>query len=110
MADKLAGKKIADHVRFWICTNRMTRKQAEYSGYVKTIEDTGALVIADTCPIESHMRESTCREYGLKVPNADAMVSESGKMIRYVGDLIGCKTALADIDRCIESATAGRWI
>jgi len=109
VADKLKGKKIADHVRFWICTNRMTRKQAEYSGYVKTIEDAGALVVADTCPIESHMRESTCRQYGLKVPNAEAMVSESGKMIRYVGDLIGCKTALANIDKCIESAISGRW-
>jgi len=108
VADKLEGKKIANHVRFWICTNRMTRKQAEYSGYVKTIEDAGALVVADTCPIESHMRESTCRQYGLKVPNANAMVSESGKMVRYVGDLIGCKTVLVDVDRCIESAVKGR--
>ena len=33
------GKKIADHVRFWICTNRMTRMQAEYSGYVDTIDE-----------------------------------------------------------------------
>ncbi|MFC2130652.1 aconitase X [Bacteroidota bacterium] len=109
VAEKLKGKKIADNVRFWVCTNRMTRKQAEYSGYMKTIEDAGALVIADTCPVESHMRISTCRDYGLKVPNVEAMVSESGKMIRYVGDLIGCKTALADIDKCIECAISGRW-
>lgn len=109
VAEKLKGKKIAEGVRFWICTNRMTRKQAEYSGYMKTIEDTGALLVADTCPVESHMRISTCRDYGLKVPNVEAMVCDSGKMVRYVGDLIGCKTALADIDKCIECAISGRW-
>ncbi len=108
LAEKLEGKKISSDVRFWICTNRMTRKQAEYSGYVKTIEDAGALVVADTCPVESHLRKSTCRDYGLKVPNVEAMVSDSGKMIRYVGDLIGCKTALRNLDQCIESAIKGR--
>ena len=108
IAEKLKGKKIHPKVRFWICTNRMTRKQAEYSGYVKTIEESGALVIVDTCPVESHMRISTCRDYNLKVPNIEAMVSDSGKMIRYVGDLIGCKTALCDIDGCIECAITGR--
>ncbi len=110
VAHKLEGKKIADHVRFWICTNRMTRLQAEYSGYVKTIENTGAIVVADTCPIESHMRESTCRQYRLKTPNVDAMVSESGKMVRYVGDLIGCKTAFTNSYQCIESAVSGRLV
>ncbi len=110
VADKLKGKKIADTVRFWVCTNRMTRKQAEYSGYVKSIEDAGALVIADTCPIESHLRESTCRDYELKTPNVEAMISESGKMIRYSKDLIGCKTALVNIDRCIKSAVSGRFV
>jgi predicted aconitase len=109
VADKLEGKKIAENVRFWICTNRMTRKQAEYSGFVKTIEDSGAKVIADTCPVESHMRISTCRDYNLKTPNVEAMVCDSGKMIRYVGDLIGCKTALTNRDKCIESALSGRF-
>ena len=108
VSEKLKGKIIADGVRFWVCTNRMTRKQAEYSGYVKIIEDSGALVIADTCPVESHMRISTCRDYGLPTPNISAMVCDSGKMVRYVGDLIGCKTALTNIDNCIESALIGR--
>jgi hypothetical protein len=107
-AEKLKGRRVAEGVRFWICTSRMTRKQAEYSGYVKAIEDAGALVVADTCPVESHMRQSTCRRYGLKVPNVEAMATDSAKMARYVRDLIGCRTALADTNRCIESAIAGR--
>lgn len=110
VSEKLNGKKVADGVRFWICTSRMARKQAEYSGYVRVIEEAGAKVVADTCPVESHLRISTCRELGLEVPNVKAMVCDSGKMIRYVGDLIGCKTALRNIDKCIESAIEGRLV
>lgn len=110
VADKLKGKRIADDVRFWVCTNRMTRNQAEYSGYLQSIESSGALVIADTCPVESHMRQSTCREYGLKVPNVNAMVTDSVKMARYVADLIGCKTVLTNIDTCIRTALSGKWL
>ncbi|MGA2296389.1 MAG: aconitase X catalytic domain-containing protein [FCB group bacterium] len=110
VAEKLKGRKIADGVRFWVCTNRMTRKQAEFSGYVQTIEESGAIVVCDTCPVESHMRISTCRQFGLKVPNIEAMVCESGKMIRYVGDLIGCKTALTTRENCIESAIQGKFV
>jgi predicted aconitase len=110
LADLLNGRKIAPRVRFWINTNRMTRKQAEYSGYLKTIEDAGALVVADTCPVECHFRESTCREYGLEVPNIKVMVTDSAKMARYVGDLIGCRTILTTRERCIEAAVTGKWV
>ncbi len=109
VAEMLRGKKVADGVRFWVCTNRMTRKQAEYSGYVKDIEDAGAVVVADTCPVESHMRQSTCREFGLEVPNVKAMVADSVKMTRYVRDLIGCETVLTHRDRCVKAALTGRW-
>jgi len=108
-AQKFNGRRVADGVRCWVCTNRMTRGQAQYSGYVEAIERAGALVVADTCPVESHMRESTCREHGLPVPNARAMVTNSTKMARYVGDLIGCRTVLADEDACIAAAVNGRW-
>jgi cis-L-3-hydroxyproline dehydratase len=109
VANRLEGKRIASGVNFWICTNRMTRRQAEYSGYVKKIEASGAKVVADTCPVESHMRTSTCREYGLPVPFIKNMVTDSVKMARYVKDLIGCRTVLTDTDKCIATALSGRW-
>ncbi len=109
LAARLRGRKIADGVRFWVCTNRMTRKQAEYSGYVHDIENAGAVVVADTCPVESHMRQSTCREYGLKIPNVEVMATDSTKMARYVGDLIGCKTVFTTREQCIQAALSGRW-
>ena len=109
IAESLRGKHVADGVRCWICTNRMTRSQAQEAGYVQLIEDAGALVVADTCPVESHLRQSTCREHGLPVPNVKAMATDSFKMARYSGDLIGCRTALGKIERCIAAALSGRW-
>jgi predicted aconitase len=65
-------------------------------------------VIRDCCPVESHMRISTCKEHGLKTPQCAAMVTDSCKMARYVGDLIGCQTALRSRDECLKAAAAGR--
>jgi len=107
-ASLLEGKKISSNRRVWICTSRMVRAMAEISGFVKTIEASGAKVIADTCPVESHMRKSTCRDYGLTVPNIRAMASDSIKMTRYVRDLIGCETALVSTERAIEIAIGDR--
>jgi len=109
VAELLRGRRVAGGVRCWVCTNRMTRAAAASAGYVQAIEQAGALVVADTCPVESHMRASTCREYGLAVPNVTAMVTDSVKMARYVGDLIGCNTALTDVDGCIAAGLSGRW-
>ena len=53
------------------------------------------------------MRASTCREYGLGVPNVEALVTDSAKMARYAGDLIGCKTALASTEACITAGVSG---
>ena len=34
--------------------------------------------------------------------------TDSAKMARYVGDLIGCKTALRSRDECLSTAAAGK--
>jgi predicted aconitase len=54
------------------------------------------------------MRISTCKEFGLKTPQIEAMVTDSCKMARYVGDLIGCKTALRNREQCLMAAVAGK--
>jgi predicted aconitase len=103
------GARVAEGVRLWCNTNRMTKGAAAWEGAVAVIEAAGGLVVADSCPVESHMRLSTCREHGLATPQVAAMVTDSAKMARYVGDLIGCRTALASRERCLESAVAGRY-
>ncbi|MCD6118970.1 aconitase X catalytic domain-containing protein [bacterium] len=102
------GEKVNPGVRLWICTNRMTKQAAAWEGYTRIIEDAGGFVVCDTCPVESHMRISTCREHGLSVPQIRAMVTDSFKMARYVRDLIGCETAIRDRDSCLKAAISGR--
>jgi len=103
-------KRVHPDVRLWVCTNRMTRQAATWEGITQQIEAAGGLVICDSCPVESHMRISTCKEFGLKTPQCDAMVTDSCKMARYVGDLLGCKTALRDRAACLQTAAAGKLL
>ncbi len=95
-------------VRLWVCTNRMTRQAATWEGVVQRIEAAGGVVVCDSCPVESHMRVSTCKEHGLKTPQIEAMVTDSCKMARYVGDLIGCGTALRSREECLKAAVTGK--
>ncbi|MCK5848208.1 MAG: aconitase X catalytic domain-containing protein [Caldisericia bacterium] len=106
-SEKLQGKRIAANTMLWICTNRMTRMQAKYSGYISIIEKAGAKVIADTCPVESHMRKTICETYNISYPCFPRMVSNSVKMLRYSRELLGVQTAIASTDKCIYSAISG---
>ena len=107
---KTKNEKVHPDVRLWICTNRMTKMQATWEGVTQIIENSGGLVICDTCPVESHMRISTCKEFGLKTPQIKALVTDSCKMARYTGDLIGCKTALRDREKSLRCAVEGRLV
>ena len=102
--------KVHANVRLWVCTNRMTKQAATHDGTVQRIEAAGGKVIVDSCPVESHMRVSTCRQFGLKTPQIEAMVTDSCKMARYVGDLIGCQTALQPKPQCLAAAVAGKLV
>jgi len=108
VAGMLEGKKLASGTKLWVCTNRMTKQAAKWQGYVQVIEAAGGRVVCDSCPVESHMRTSTCQKYGLKTPYIEAMATESGKMARYVKDLIGCETVLVDRKECIKAAVTGK--
>jgi len=100
--------RVKHGVRLWVCTNRMTKQAAAWEGIVQRIERAGGVVVCDSCPVESHMRISTCKEHGLKTPQIEAMVADSCKMARYVGDLIGCRTALRNREDCLETAVQGK--
>ena len=97
-----------ENMRFWICTNRMTKRAADFDGITAAIEAAGGFVVCDTCPVECHMRKSTCKEFGLPVPQVKAMVTDSFKMARYVGDLIGCRTAVRPREACLRAAVSGK--
>ena len=49
LARLLRGKKIRAGVSFWVNTSATTKLLAERAGYVRTIEESGAHVVVDTC-------------------------------------------------------------
>jgi len=49
LAGLLNGKKVRRDVSFWVNTSATTKLLAERSGYVETIEHSGAHVVVDTC-------------------------------------------------------------
>jgi len=104
------GARVHSGVRLWVCTNRMTKQAATWEGITPVIEAAGGHVVCDSCPVESHMRTSTCKEFGLKTPQVEAMATDSCKMARYVSDLIGCRTALRSRAECLQAAVAGRRV
>jgi hypothetical protein len=109
VARLLEGKRVSKDVNLWVCTNRMTKRAAEWEGFVDIIEKAGGLVVCDTCPVESHMRETVCKKYGLKVPQLKRMMTDSTKMAHYVRELIGCEVILDDMEHCIRGAIKGEW-
>ena len=57
IAELLKGKKVKSNITFWVCTSRITKEIANKLGLLRTIEEAGAKVVADTCmvvaPIEN---------------------------------------------------------
>jgi predicted aconitase len=97
-------------VRLWLCTNRQAKQAAVWEGIAAAVEAAGGRIVCDTCPVESHMRISTCKDLGLPTPQIRAMATDSCKMARYVGDLVGCRTALLDKETCLRAAVAGKLV
>jgi predicted aconitase len=92
VADVLKGKKVK--VDTWICTARQTKAMADKMGYTKTITDSGALVVCDTCPVLCPTLE---RGYQM-------MATNSGKMAHYARGLWHLDTALLQLEDCIAAA------
>ena len=110
VAKKMEGKTIHENVTFWICTNRMTKLQSSHLGFTQTLERAGIRLIADTCPVESHMRSNICSRFGVPFPCYQTMASNSLKMLHYSKNLLGVKPVLLSTDQCIESAVIGKRV
>ncbi len=110
VSEKMESKRIHQDVTFWICTNRMTKLQASHCGYTEKLLKSGIKLVADTCPVESHMRKNICDQYNLPFPYFSTMLSNSLKMLHYSRNLLGVKTALLSTNQCIESAMKGKLV
>jgi predicted aconitase len=88
-------KKVAELVkekkptcRFWICTARKTKEEAEKLGYDKIIKEAGGILVADTCMVVCPLKEM-----GFNITGAN-----SGKAAKYLPNMCKQKVAFGDIE------------
>jgi predicted aconitase len=97
VAQLLDGKKIKTHL--WMFTSRAVKTVADMSGFTKTIEDAGGLVMTDTC---SSVARAVPR--GTKVAAVD-----SAKQVHYLPAMTGVEAWFGTTEDCINAALTGRW-
>ena len=96
ISDMLEGKKVK--ITTWISTARKTKQEAEKLGILKTIEDSGTFVAADTCmavaPLKGRFK---------------CMATNSAKACFYAHGSNNFKTKLGSTKTCIDCAVDGKW-
>ncbi len=97
IAEQLTDKKLKSDM--WVCTSRQIKSLADIMGYTKIIERAGAEVVCDTCPI---LCPTLDKGY-------ERVVTTSGKLAHYMPGLWNVKTALLQLEDCINAGIDGEW-
>jgi predicted aconitase len=92
-AKLLDGKTVSKET--WIFTSRELKKHCPE--YIRTIEDSGAKVVCDTCMVVSPATN-----------NYSCVMVNSGKAFAYVPGMCGAESVYGDMEACIEEATGGK--
>ncbi len=108
----LAGKRVREGFELWITTSRSVRNMAAEAGYVAILEQAGAKVISDTCPMACHFARTASPDpaLGVQPPTLRGLVVDSAKQAKYVRDMVRCPVLLTSTENAIESALTGRFV
>ena len=89
-AGLLRDRKVDGSVELWVTTNRYVREMARDSGVLAAIEQAGARVITDTCPISCHFARTCSPDPVLRIepPKLRSIVVDSAKQARYIRDMV----------------------
>ncbi len=99
VAKQLEGKKIKDGVAMWIHTNMAIKAMAKDLGYMKMIEDAGAILTQDLCVVLGNPEA-----LGYKT-----LATHSPKMAFYAPGGNGLDVWYGSEERCVQAALTGRW-
>jgi predicted aconitase len=88
-AKLLKGKTVSKE--FWIFTSREIAKR--YPAYIRTIEESGAKVVCDTCMVVSPATN-----------HFSCVMVNSGKALAYVPGMCGAEAVYGSMEACVEEA------
>jgi predicted aconitase len=97
VARLLDGKKIRTHL--WMFTSRAVKTVVDMSGFTKKIEESGGLVMTDTCSAIARA-----------VPKGTKVVAlDSAKQTHYLPAMVDVQAWFGTTEDCINAALTGRW-
>ena len=97
--NKMKGKKVKDHIEFWVFVPRQIQFLAERSGILQPLLEAGVKVMSDGCPCMGR-----CRPEGTNV-----VATDSAKQAHYLPNMTGLQTLYGSLDECINAAVTGKW-
>ena len=102
----LTGKKVKSGIDFWITTTRMIKAYSDAMGYTAILEQSGAKILCDTCPVSvagSYARDKRSRKFA----------TNSAKLPYYIGQYLAEGQEMVphygSTEQCIASALTGSW-
>ncbi|MAH85136.1 MAG: hypothetical protein CBB68_12890 [Rhodospirillaceae bacterium TMED8] len=103
VSELLRGRSISSGVTLLIATNPENKRAAERFGFADVIEESGAVLLEGVCFYNMHARE-------LGEANGWArLMTNSAKLTNIIGGY-GYDPILAEMERCVESAVAGKIV
>ena len=103
VADTLGGRKVHRDTTLLVATSPEIKHAADRMGVTRRLEDSGAVVAAGICFYQSYAGE-------MAEANAwKRLVTNSAKLVNIIGGY-GYRPTLLSLERCVESAIAGRVV
>lgn len=93
VARLVKGRKVAQGKGLWVWTSKRVRDEGERAGHVRTIEEAGGKVFADTCMVVCPLERA----------GFGHMVTDSCKAAHYVPSTAGMKVRVAGLREAVES-------
>jgi predicted aconitase len=103
VADALAGRQVHAETTLLVATSPELKHAADRMGLTARIEEAGAIVAAGICFYQSYAGEMA-EANGWK-----RLLTNSAKLVNIIGGY-GYRPTLASLERCVDSAVAGRVV
>ena len=103
VAEALAGRQVHPQTTLLVATSPELKHAADRMGLTRRIEEAGAIVAAGICFYQSYAGEMA-EANGWK-----RLLTNSANLVNIIGGY-GYRPTLASLERCVDSAVAGRVV
>ena len=103
MAGLLDGRRVDPATTLLVATAPEIKHAADRMGLTQRIEASGAILLSGVCFYQSYARELA------EANGWRNLLTNSAKLVNIIGGY-GYKPTLASMERCVDSAVAGRFV